>query len=57
VHQDGLAELCGYDVELHLQIMQSNILQKVWTEHQFYLGMCTTTNGTQIKLLSNVLRY
>lgn len=56
-HQAGLSELCGYDVELYLQIMQSNILQKMWTELPFYLGMCTTTNDTQIKLLSNVLRY
>lgn len=29
----------------------------MWTELQFYQGMCTTINGTQIKLLSNVLRY
>jgi len=56
-HRAGLSELCGYDVELHLQTMQSNILQKMWTELPFYLGMCTTIKGTQIKLLSKVLRY
>jgi len=27
-YQAGLVKLCGYDVELHLQIMQSNTLQK-----------------------------
>jgi hypothetical protein len=39
-HQDGLARLCGYDVELHLQIMQSNILQKKCGQNVSSIWVC-----------------